>query len=39
MVAFPVFLEDINRRMLSWGKDGSINPFKEVYEVTTLVIS
>ncbi|KAF9530197.1 cytochrome P450 [Crepidotus variabilis] len=29
----PVFLDDINRRMMDWGKEGAINPFKEVYEL------
>ncbi|KAF9522381.1 cytochrome P450 [Crepidotus variabilis] len=31
----PTFLEDINRRMLGWGQgsNGSINPFKEVYDL------
>jgi cytochrome P450 len=29
----PVFLEDINKRMLGWGKEGQINPFKEVYDL------
>ena len=29
----PLLTEDLNRRMLSWGREGQINPFKEVYEV------
>jgi sterol 14-demethylase len=32
----PVFLDDLNKRMLGWGKEGKMNPFKEVYDVGTL---
>lgn len=34
----PVFLDDINRRMSEWGTEGTINPFKEVYEVCNSLI-
>jgi len=29
----PVLLEDVNRRMMDWGREGRINPFKEVYDL------
>ncbi|KAF9522380.1 cytochrome P450 [Crepidotus variabilis] len=29
----PVFLDDINNKMLKWGNQGSINPFKQVYDL------
>ncbi|KAF9530198.1 cytochrome P450 [Crepidotus variabilis] len=29
----PVFLDDTNRRMVDWGKEGTINPFKQVYDL------
>ncbi|KAG6887785.1 hypothetical protein C0995_012765 [Termitomyces sp. Mi166 len=29
----PTLLEDVQRRMEDWGKEGVLNPFKEVYEL------
>ncbi|KAF8878712.1 cytochrome P450, partial [Infundibulicybe gibba] len=29
----PTLFDDVNRRMLTWGKEGTLNPFKEVYEL------
>jgi len=31
--AFPVLLGDLNKRMLGCGKEGKVNPFREVYDV------
>ena len=33
----PVLLDDINDRMLNWGAKGKINPFKEVYDVRSIL--
>ncbi len=32
----PLFVEDVHDRMLEWGAEGMINPFKEVYDVSIL---
>jgi len=29
-------MDDVNRRTLSWGREGQVNPFKEVYDVRRL---
>ncbi|KJA20453.1 hypothetical protein HYPSUDRAFT_813626 [Hypholoma sublateritium FD-334 SS-4] len=29
----PALLEDINRRMESWGREGQIDPFKSIYDL------
>jgi hypothetical protein len=33
----PVLLDDLNDRMLDWGSKGKINPFKEVYDVRSIL--
>jgi hypothetical protein len=33
----PVLLDDLNDRMLDWGTKGKINPFKEVYDVCSIL--
>ena len=33
----PVLLDDLNDRMLDWGTKGKINPFKEVYDVRSIL--
>lgn len=35
--ALPVLLADLNNRMQEWGTEGKINPFKEVYEVGSII--
>jgi len=29
-------MDDVDRRMLNWGREGQVNPFKEVYDVRQL---
>lgn len=29
----PVLLEDISRQMKDWGREGAVNPFREVHDV------
>jgi len=35
--ALPVLLDDLNDRMLDWGTKRKINPFKEVYDVRSIL--
>jgi hypothetical protein len=35
----PVLLDDLNDRMLGWGTKGKINPFKEVYDVCSILFT
>lgn len=32
-LAIPFLLNDVNNKMLEWGKEGTMNPFKDIYEV------
>ena len=34
----PVLLDDVHRRMNDWGNEGTINPFKELYDVSSIFI-
>jgi hypothetical protein len=29
----PILLEDMNVHMMQWGKEGTMDPFKEIYRV------
>ncbi|KAG6827320.1 hypothetical protein H0H92_012228 [Tricholoma furcatifolium] len=31
--ALPILFDDVQQRMKGWGKEGTLNPFKEVYEL------
>jgi len=31
--AIPFLLDDVNNKMLEWGKEGTMNPFKDIYEI------
>lgn len=33
--ALPLLFDDVHRRMSDWGTQGTINPFREVYDVST----
>ncbi|KAJ8523130.1 hypothetical protein ONZ45_g407 [Pleurotus djamor] len=33
ILLLPQLFDDVNRRMLDWGKEGRINPFQEVYDL------
>jgi hypothetical protein len=33
MLVVPILLDDIHKRMKSWGTEGKINPFREIYDV------
>ena len=35
----PVLLDDLNGQMLDWGTKGKIDPFKEVYDVRSILVS
>ena len=32
-LAIPFLLNDVNNKMLEWCKEGTMNPFKDIYEV------
>lgn len=32
-LVIPVVLEDISRQMKDWGREGAVNPFREVHDV------
>jgi hypothetical protein len=32
-VVLPTLFEDVNKRMDTWGSEGKINPFEDVYKV------
>ena len=34
----PILMDDLNGRMLDWGSKGKINPFKEVYDVSSVLL-
>ena len=34
----PVLFDDVHRRMNDWGNEGTINPFKELYDVNSTFI-
>ena len=34
----PVLLDDLNNQMLGWDTKGKINPFKEVYDVRSILL-
>jgi sterol 14-demethylase len=36
--AIPLLLNDVNKKMLEWGKEGTMNPFKGIYEVRKLFL-
>ena len=36
-LAIPFLLDDANNKMLGWGKEGTMNPFKDIYEVRKLL--
>ncbi|KAG6829615.1 hypothetical protein H0H92_004022 [Tricholoma furcatifolium] len=31
--ALPILFDDVQKRMKGWGKEGTLNPFKEVYDL------
>jgi hypothetical protein len=33
MLVTPTLLDDMHKRMGSWGTEGKINPFREIYDV------
>ena len=37
--AIPSLLDDMNNKMLELGKEGTMNPFKDIYEVRKLLCS
>lgn len=34
----PTLFEDVNKRMVAWGKQGQIDPFKNVYDVSDVLL-
>ena len=36
-LAIPFLLDDVNNKMVEWGKEGTMNPFKDIYEVRKLL--
>ena len=36
-LAIPFLLDDVNNKMLEWGKEGTMNPFKAIYDVRKLL--
>lgn len=30
----PILLEDMNVHMMEWGKEGTLDPFREIYRVS-----
>lgn len=38
-LVIPTLLEDVNNRMVAWGKQGQIDPFKNIYDVCDIVLA